>query len=80
MTCRASGCRTALHGLLVAELRRVVRATDRRPLGPIIRVGPLHTDDVADLVAWLRAGHYDRHELPRHLLATHRMMGAAASN
>lgn len=55
-------CRTRTPGPVV-----LVQPCDvaRRPAGPAVRVGPMRTrSDVADLVAWLRAGEFAAATLP----------------
>lgn len=57
LTCRS---RTAGTVVLVQPCD-----VERRPVGPAVSVGPLRTrSDVADLVAWLRAGEFDTAALP----------------
>jgi hypothetical protein len=53
----------------------------RNPVGPVIRVGPMHaTDDIAALMGWLRRGRLDVEALPDHMVAAHRAIGAAVAN
>ena len=53
----------------------------RRPVGPAVRVGPLRSrDDVAELARWLARARFDVDDLPAHLVATHRAVGAAGVN
>jgi hypothetical protein len=53
----------------------------RRPVGAAVRVGPLSSrDDVAELARWLARARFDVDDLPAHLAATHREVGAATVN
>jgi hypothetical protein len=71
-------CRLRAPGPLIAVQPCDVQ---RNPVGPTIRVGPLRTgDDIAALVRWLRRGRFAAEDLPGHMVATQRAIGAAAAN
>lgn len=47
--------------------------TQRRPVGPVVRVGPLRSrEDVAELVEWLERVRFDVDDLPSRLTVTDR--------
>jgi hypothetical protein len=77
-TLGATACRLRAPGLLVLVQPCDVR---RRPVRPVVRVGPLRTrEDVAELVGWLARARFDVDDLPAHLALTHRAVGAATAN
>jgi hypothetical protein len=55
--------------------------TQRRPVGLMIRLGPVRTrDDITRITRWLQSGRFDTDDLPRRLTMTHRAMAAAIAN
>jgi hypothetical protein len=71
-------CRLRLPAPLVAVQPCDVQ---RRPIGPVVRVGPLRSRaDVTELVRWLGRARFDVDALPDRLAVTHRAVGAATVN
>jgi hypothetical protein len=55
--------------------------TQRRPVGLMIRLGPVRTrDDITRITSWLQSGRFDTDDLSRRLAMTHRAMTAAVAN
>jgi hypothetical protein len=72
------GCRLRPAGQLL-----VVQpcGTDRHPIGPAVRVGPIRTDDdLAAVQEWIRTSRFDPLLLPPHRTSTHRTLRGATQN